>query len=98
MMSGLILKKCPWPVHSFAVTPPVQSNNYKIQNPPVVHAFLGLKTWRQVLCMTPSPIQSPKENKLKLWSKYVYYNVHCTNIAMYISVFYKIYLRCFKLF
>ena len=37
--------------------------------------------------MTPSPIQSPKENKLKLWPKYMYYNVHCTNVVMYISDF-----------
>jgi hypothetical protein len=49
-------------VRSFAVTPTVQSNNFKIQNPPVVG-------WRQVLCMTPSPRQSPKENKFKLWPK-----------------------------
>ena len=55
-------KKRPRPVRSFAVTPPVQSNNFKIQNPPVVG-------WRQVLCVTPSPRQSPKENKFKLWPK-----------------------------
>jgi hypothetical protein len=78
MMSGLILKKLRRPVRSFAVTPPVHSNNFKIQNPPVVKAFLGLKSWRQVLCMTPTPIQSPKENELKLWPKYMYYNVRCT--------------------
>ncbi len=47
-----------------------------------------LKSWRQVLCMIPSPIQSPKENKLKLWPKYMYYNVHCTNVRMYISDFF----------
>jgi len=62
MLSGLIKKKRLRPVRSFAVTPPVQSNNFKIQNPPVVG-------WRQVLCMTPSPRQSPKENKFKLWPK-----------------------------
>jgi hypothetical protein len=56
----------------------MQSNNFKIQNPPVVG-------WRQVLCMTPSPRQSPKEKKFKLWLKYMYYNVHCTYIRMYIS-------------
>jgi hypothetical protein len=57
MLSGLIYKKKRLrPVRSFAVTPPVQSNNFKIQNPPV-------EGWRQMLCMTPSPRQSPKENK-----------------------------------
>jgi hypothetical protein len=56
----LLKKKHLMPVRSFAVTPPVQSNKFKIQNPLVVG-------WRQVLCMTPSPRQSPKENKLKLW-------------------------------
>jgi hypothetical protein len=42
------------PVRSFAVTPPVQSNNFKIQNPPVVG-------WRQVLCMTPPPARVQKK-------------------------------------
>jgi hypothetical protein len=87
MMSGLILKKCLSPVCSFAITPPVHSNNFKIQNPPVVQAFLGFTSWQQVLCMTPSPNQSPKENKLKLWPKYMYYNVQCTNVGMYVSEF-----------
>ena len=71
------MKKRLRPVRSFAVTPPVQSNNSKIQNPPVVG-------WRQVLCITPSPRQSPKENKLKLRPKiyvlqctwYAHMNVH----------------------
>ena len=36
VLSGLIKKKRLRPVCSFAVTPPVQSNNFKIQNPPVV--------------------------------------------------------------
>ncbi len=82
MMSGLILLKMPvaGTVRSFAVTPPVHSNIFKIQNPPVVQAFLGFTSWRQrlwqVLCMTPSPIQSPKENKLKLWPKI--YVLQCT--------------------
>jgi hypothetical protein len=87
MMSGLIKKKCLRPVRSFAVTPPVQSNNFKIQNLSVVQAYLRFTSWRQVLCMIPSPIQSPIENKLKLWPKYIYYNVHCTNVGMYISDF-----------
>ena len=60
------------PVRSFAVIPPVQSNKFKIQNPPVVG-------WRQVLCMTPSPRQSPKENKFKLWPKI--YVLQCTLYA-----------------
>jgi hypothetical protein len=43
MLSGLIFEKTPEAgTPSFAVTPPVQSNNFKIQNPPVVG-------WRQVL-------------------------------------------------
>jgi hypothetical protein len=35
MLSGLIYKKRLRPVRSFAA-PPVRSNNFKIQNPPVV--------------------------------------------------------------
>ena len=77
MLSGIIFKRTPEAVRSFAVTPPVYSNNFKIQNPLVVG-------WRQVLCITPSPLQSPKENKLKLRLKiyvlqyklYVRMNVH----------------------
>jgi hypothetical protein len=69
MLSGTIKKKRLRPVRSFAVTPPVQSNNFKIQNPPVVGC-------QQVLCMTPSPCQSPKENKFKLWPKI--YVLQCT--------------------
>ena len=78
MQSGLIFKKRLRPVRSLAVTPLAQSDNFKIQNPPVVG-------WRQVLCITPSPRQSPKENKLKLVLKYMYYNVHCMHVWMYIS-------------
>ncbi len=63
MLSGLIKKK-----RSCAVTPPVLSNNFKIQNPPVVG-------WRQVLCTTPSPRQSPKENKFKLWLRREFWSV-----------------------
>ena len=52
----------------------MRSNNFKIQNPPVVG-------WRQVLCITPPPPprQSPKENKLKLWPKI--YVLQCTLYA-----------------
>jgi len=39
MMSGLIFKKRLRPVRSFAVTPPVHSNKFKIQNPPVVGSY-----------------------------------------------------------
>jgi hypothetical protein len=57
MLSGLIYKKKRLrPVRSFTVTPPMQSNNFKIQNRTV-------EGGRQMLCMTPSPRQSPKENK-----------------------------------
>jgi hypothetical protein len=61
------------PVRSLAVNPLAQSNNFKIQNPPVVGR-------RQVLCMTPSPRLSPKENKFKLWLKYIYITLYivCT--------------------
>jgi hypothetical protein len=45
--------------------------NFKIQNPPVVG-------WRQVLYMTPSTRQSPKENKLKLWPK-----IHVLQCTLY---------------
>ncbi len=50
----------------------MQSYIFKIQNPPVVG-------WRQVLCIIPSPRQSPKENKLKLRLKI--YVLQCTFYA-----------------
>jgi hypothetical protein len=57
MLSGLIYKKTPEAGTLFCCHFPVHSNNnFKIQNPPVVG-------WRQMLCVTPSPRQSPKENK-----------------------------------
>ncbi len=56
MLSGWIKKNRPRPVRSFAVTPPVQSNNFKIPNPPVVG-------WRQVLCMTPFPQPESKKKQ-----------------------------------
>ncbi len=65
MMSGLIFKKTLRPVRSFAVTSPVHSNKFKIQNPPVVGSY---KLAASAL-YDPFPRQSPKENKLKLWPK-----------------------------
>jgi hypothetical protein len=49
------LKKRLRPVCSFAVTPPVQSNNFKIQNPPVVG-------WAACALYDPFP---PPESKRK---------------------------------
>jgi hypothetical protein len=79
MLSGFIFKELLRPVCSFADTPPVQSKNFKIQTPPVVG-------WLQVLRITPSPPQSPKENKFKLRLKI--YVLPCTLYAcmMYIMI------------
>ncbi len=72
MMSGLILKKMPEAGILFCYNSSCAQLQFQDSESSGGASFLRISSWRQVLCMTPSPNQSPKENKLKLWPKYVY--------------------------
>ncbi len=77
------------PVRSFAVTPPVQSDNFKILRP----SDCGLAA---SALYHPFPRQSPKENKLKLRLK-----IYVLQCKLYAHMneqlrFKKLSHRCFK--
>jgi len=76
MLSGLIFKKTPEAGTLFSC----HSSCTKWQLQDSESSGCG-----QAASASPSPRQNPKENKLKLWLKYIYYNAHCTQIWMYIS-------------
>jgi hypothetical protein len=51
---------------------------------------------RLLPCLTPFPLQEKtKDKKIKLGLKYMYYNVHCTYIGLYISDFLKLLSKMF---